>query len=81
MLQLAKHVHAKFQLSSFYPDGLGIFFVKKISEFFRRNLKRIFQKFKSENVVSSYNLQSMFMENFNSLFSTQTEIQIFSENS
>jgi hypothetical protein len=41
MLQLAKHVHAKFQLSSFYPDGqiFGNFtckfqnFHKKISKF------------------------------------------------
>jgi hypothetical protein len=43
MLQLAKHVHAKFQLSSFYPDGpRQIFddfsskfqnFLKKISKF------------------------------------------------
>jgi hypothetical protein len=43
MLQQAKHVHAKFQLSNFYPDGLRqIFdhfsskiqnFLKKISKF------------------------------------------------
>jgi hypothetical protein len=26
ILKLAQHVHAKFQLSSFYPDGLGYIF-------------------------------------------------------
>jgi hypothetical protein len=37
MLQLAKHVHAKFQLSSYYPDWQQNFchFFRKISEFSR----------------------------------------------
>jgi hypothetical protein len=40
ILNLAKHVHAKFQLPSFYPDGLRqIFeFLKKILGFFRKTL-------------------------------------------
>jgi hypothetical protein len=39
IFKLAKHVHAKFQLSSLYPDG-HIFdhFLKKISGFFRETL-------------------------------------------
>jgi hypothetical protein len=32
MFELAKHVHANFQLSSFYPDGLRIFW-----HFFQKN--------------------------------------------
>jgi hypothetical protein len=38
ILNLAKHVHAKFQLSSFYPDGL-----RQIFTIFQENI-RIFQK-------------------------------------
>jgi hypothetical protein len=48
---LGKHVHAKFQLSSIYPDGLRkIFdhFLKTISRFFRKTLERIPKKIKSE---------------------------------
>jgi hypothetical protein len=33
MQQLAKHVHAKFQLSSFYPDGLRQIFDHFSSQF------------------------------------------------
>jgi hypothetical protein len=33
MLQLAKHVHAKFQLSSFHPDGLRPIFDHFSSKF------------------------------------------------
>jgi hypothetical protein len=44
MLQLAKHVHAKFKLSSFYPDGLRLFF-----DIFSRK----FQNF-SEEVLSEF---------------------------
>jgi hypothetical protein len=42
ILNLAKHVHAKFQLSSFYPDGLGHIFVhfwRKIQDFLKENLE------------------------------------------
>jgi hypothetical protein len=38
--QLATHIHAKFQLSSFYPDGLiHIFdlFSRKIQDFLKEN--------------------------------------------
>jgi hypothetical protein len=42
MLQVAKHVHAKFQLSSFYPDGLGQifnYFASKFQNFLKKILK------------------------------------------
>jgi hypothetical protein len=42
MRQLAKHVNAKFQLSSFYPNGLGqIFdpFSRKIPDFLLKKFK------------------------------------------
>jgi hypothetical protein len=86
MVQLAKHVHAEFQLSSFYTDELRFFehFFKKFSEVFRRTLKQISKQSYSEYVVSCYNYQSMSMQNFNSLASTQTDIAkfltIFQEN-
>jgi hypothetical protein len=52
-------------------------FFKFISEFFRRTLKRISKKFKFEYVVWRCNKQSMFMQNFKSLVSTQTELDKF----
>jgi hypothetical protein len=39
MLQLAKHIHAKFQLSSFYPEGLRQIF-DHISSKFQNFLKK-----------------------------------------
>jgi hypothetical protein len=42
ILKLAEHDHAKFQLSSFYPDGLKqIFdlFSRKIQDFLKENLE------------------------------------------
>jgi hypothetical protein len=48
MLNLAKHVHAKFQLSSLNPDGLRNFFElfsRKIQDF----LQKILEFSKSEN--------------------------------
>jgi hypothetical protein len=42
MFNLAKHVQAKFQLSSFYPDGLRQMFdlfSRKIQDFLKENLK------------------------------------------
>jgi hypothetical protein len=42
MLNLAKHVHAKFQLSIFYPDGLRQnfdHFSRKIQNFLKENLE------------------------------------------
>jgi hypothetical protein len=42
MLQLAKHVHAKFQLSSFYPDGLG-----QIFDYFQVNFRIFSRKFQN----------------------------------
>jgi hypothetical protein len=41
MLKLAKHVHAKFQHSSFHPNGLKIF------------LEHIFKKMGSTEIVMS----------------------------
>jgi hypothetical protein len=44
MCQLAKHIHAKFQLSGFYPDGL-----RQIFDIFYQNLSNlaILHKFKN----------------------------------
>jgi hypothetical protein len=42
LLNLAKHVHAKFQLSGFYPDELTQFFdlfSSKIQDFLKENFK------------------------------------------
>jgi hypothetical protein len=47
---LAKHVHAKFQFSSFNPDRLRQI-LKKILGFFRKTLKRIPKNSKSEYAV------------------------------
>jgi hypothetical protein len=42
MLQLEKHLHAKFQLSSFYLDGLGQIFDHFSSKFqYFPNLKKV----------------------------------------
>jgi hypothetical protein len=55
MCQLAKHVHAKFQVSSFYPDGL-----RQVFDIFPRKF-RIFQvilNFKNfQNQVSKFIFQ------------------------
>jgi hypothetical protein len=40
MLQLVKHVFAKFQLSSFYPDGLGQIFVSSKFQNFLKNISK-----------------------------------------
>jgi hypothetical protein len=50
MLQLAKHVHAKFQFSTFYPDGLRpIFdhFSSKFQNFLKKtsNFSEFLKKF------------------------------------
>jgi hypothetical protein len=47
MLQLAKHFHAKFQLSSFYPDGLRLIFDHFSSKFqnSEKNLNRALVKY------------------------------------
>jgi hypothetical protein len=42
MLQLAKHVHRKFQLSSFYPDGLRQIF-DNFSSIFQNFLRKFFK--------------------------------------
>jgi hypothetical protein len=47
MLQLAKHVHAKFKLSSFYPDGIRQIFDNFLSKF-QNFLKKISKIFDSE---------------------------------
>jgi hypothetical protein len=43
MLNLAKHVHAKFQLSSLYPNGLrqifDLFSFSKIKDFLKENVE------------------------------------------
>jgi hypothetical protein len=39
MLQLAKHVHAKFQPSSFYPDGL-----RQIFDYFSSKFQNFLEK-------------------------------------
>jgi hypothetical protein len=54
MFQLAKQVAAKFQLPSFYTDGLRHFFLrfaKNISEFFRKNYERLSKKSETEYAI------------------------------
>jgi hypothetical protein len=61
ILNLAKHVHAKFQLSSFYPDGLRqIFdlFSRKIQDFLKENLE--FSK--SEKVLNRDSQKAYFTQ-------------------
>jgi hypothetical protein len=48
-LHLAKHVHAKFQLSSFYPDGLRQIFDHFSSKF--QNFLKKTSKFSSSEKV------------------------------
>jgi hypothetical protein len=47
LFNLAMHVHAIFQLSNLYPDGLGQIFSRKIQDFLKENLE--FSKFEKSS--------------------------------
>jgi hypothetical protein len=76
ILNLAKYVHAKFQLSSLFPDGL-----RQIFDYFWRKFQdfsgKLFCKFQTEYAILYLTQQNMFMQNFSSLASTQTNLDKF----
>jgi hypothetical protein len=83
MQQLTKHIHAKFQLSSFYPDGLRFFlhFSRKFLNF-SEELSSVFLK--TSNLImlihattsKAYVVLNV-MLNVNFLASTLTDIAKF----
>jgi hypothetical protein len=77
LLNLAKHVYAKCQLSTLYPDGLRhIFdnFWRKFQDF----SGKLFSEFwKPDYAILYLTLQTMFMQNFSSLASNQTDLDTF----
>jgi hypothetical protein len=57
MCQITKHVHAKYQLSSFYPDlAKFLTFFTEIFRIFQKNLEQISKNSKSEYAVLCLNM-------------------------
>jgi hypothetical protein len=89
MFKLAKHVHAKFQLSSFYPDGLTHMFklFSKFSGFSFENFKiipnlkkpacqmHLLPKFEPSSIFT--NISKLIPKNFDSSPKFSQEISTF----
>jgi ribosomal protein S17E len=79
ILNLVKHVHAKFHFSSFYPDGLRHIFdhFEENSRIFQENSKANSKKFQIWVCNFILNLAKHFHAHFSSLDCTQTDLDKF----
>jgi hypothetical protein len=84
MLQLSKHVHAKFQLSSFYPDGFRNFFdifSRKFQSFSEELLSELLMLQLSKHVYAKFSQLSSFYPDgrkYTFLIIFQVNFRIFS---
>jgi hypothetical protein len=78
MLQLSKHFHAKFKLSSFYPDGLFLTFFQESFRIFQKNSQTKFKIIQilvnclmlqlSKHVHTKFQLSSFYPDGLRQIF-------------